>query len=60
LLLYPSSVCEDLWVDCCREEARRVLELPDQKAQGFLVQIAFTRWFLDSAHKVFGEMIMRT
>jgi hypothetical protein len=36
------------------------LELPDQKAQGFWVQIAFTRRFLKHVHEVFGEMTVRT
>jgi hypothetical protein len=37
-----------------------ILELPDQKARGFWVQIAITRRFLEHAHKVFGEMSVRT
>jgi hypothetical protein len=37
-----------------------VLELPDQKARGFLVLIALNRLFLEHAHKVFGEMPVRT
>jgi hypothetical protein len=35
-----------------------VLELPDRKAQVFLVQIGFTRWFSEHAHKMFGEIPM--
>jgi hypothetical protein len=41
-------------------EAGIIVELPDQKARGFLVQIALTQWFLEHAHKVFGEMPVRT
>jgi hypothetical protein len=37
-----------------------ILELPDQKARGFLVLIALERLFLKHAHKVFGEIPMRT
>jgi hypothetical protein len=37
-----------------------ILELLDQKARGFLVPVALTPWFLDSTHKVFGEILMRT
>jgi hypothetical protein len=35
------------------------LELPDQKAQVFLVLIALTRWFPVHVHKVFGEIPVR-
>jgi hypothetical protein len=41
-------------------EAGHVLELPDQKARVFLVLIALTWWILKHAHKVFGEMPVRT
>jgi hypothetical protein len=34
------------------------LELPVQKARGFLILVALSRWFLDSVHKLFGEMIV--
>jgi hypothetical protein len=37
-----------------------VLKLPNQKAQVFLVLIALMQWFFEHAHKVFGEMPMRT
>jgi hypothetical protein len=37
-----------------------VLELPDRKARGFLVPIAFKRLLLEHAYKVFGEMYVRT
>jgi hypothetical protein len=37
-----------------------VLELPDQKARGFLVLIALKRLFLEHGHKLFGEMSVRT
>jgi hypothetical protein len=47
-------------VDCCREEAGIVLELPDQKARGFRVPIALKRLIPEHACKVFGEMPMRT
>jgi hypothetical protein len=36
------------------------LELSDQKAQGFLILIAFTRWFLKHVRKVFDEMSVMT
>jgi hypothetical protein len=41
-------------------EASVVLELPDQKARGFLVQIALKWLFPEHARKVFGEMAVRT
>jgi hypothetical protein len=37
-----------------------ILELPDQKARYFLVLIALKRLFPKHAHKVFGEMSVRT
>jgi hypothetical protein len=37
-----------------------ILELPDLKAQGFLVLIAFKRLFPENAHKLFSEMTVRT
>jgi hypothetical protein len=37
-----------------------VLELPIQKARGFLVLIALKWLFLDHAHKVFDEIPVRT
>jgi hypothetical protein len=40
-------------------EAGVVLELPDQKAQGFLVLIALKRLFSEHAHKIFGEMLVK-
>jgi hypothetical protein len=36
------------------------LELPDRKARGFLVPFAFKRLYPEHAHKVFGEMPVRT
>jgi hypothetical protein len=48
-------VCESL-----QEQAGVILELPDQKARGFLVLIAFKRLFSEHAHKMFGEMPVRT
>jgi hypothetical protein len=47
-------VCELL-----QGEAGVVLELPDQKAQGFLVLIALKRLFSEHAHKIFGEMLVK-
>jgi hypothetical protein len=41
-------------------EVGRLLELLDQKAQVFFVLIALTRWFSEHAHKVFGEIPVRT
>jgi hypothetical protein len=35
-------------------------ELLVQKGQGFLVQIAFPRWFLECAYQVFDEMSVMT
>jgi hypothetical protein len=35
-----------------------ILELPDQKAQGFLVWITLSRWFLEHICKLFGEIPM--
>jgi hypothetical protein len=46
-------------VNHCREEAGINLESPDQKTRGFVVQIAFLRWFLKRAHQVFGEIPVR-
>jgi hypothetical protein len=36
------------------------LELSVQKARGFIVLVILSWWFLDSVHKVFGEMTVRT
>jgi hypothetical protein len=36
-----------------------VLELPDQKAQGFLVPIALKQLFPEHVHKVFGQIPVR-
>jgi hypothetical protein len=41
-------------------EADIVLELLNQKAQVFLVLIAFMRSFSEHVRKMFDEMIMRT
>jgi hypothetical protein len=37
-----------------------VLELPDQKARGFLILISLKRLFFEHARKIFGEMFVRT
>jgi hypothetical protein len=53
---------ESFWFCVCellQGEAGVVLELPDQKAQGFLVLIAFKRLFSEHAHKIFGEMLVK-
>jgi hypothetical protein len=39
--------------------SRSILELSDQKAQGFLVLIALKRMLFERAHHVFGEMAVR-
>jgi hypothetical protein len=41
-------------------EAGVVLELPDQKARGFLDLIFLSGWFAERARKIFGEMPKRT
>jgi hypothetical protein len=41
-------------------ESWSCLELPDQKARGFQVQIALTRRFVKHAREVFDEMLVRT
>jgi hypothetical protein len=53
---------ESFWFCVCellQGEAGVVLELPDQKVQGFLVSIALNRLFFKHAHKVFGEIPVR-
>jgi hypothetical protein len=35
------------------------LELPDQKAWGFIVQIDLRRWYLEHAHQMFSEIHVR-
>jgi hypothetical protein len=47
-------VCESL-----QEEAGIILESPDQKTRGFVVQIALSRLFTEHVHQVFGEMTVR-
>jgi hypothetical protein len=37
-----------------------ILELPDQKSQGFLIPIALKRLFSEHVRKVFGVMHVRT
>jgi hypothetical protein len=41
-------------------ESWSCLELPDQKARGFQVQIGLTRRFVEHAREVFDKMLMRT
>jgi hypothetical protein len=53
--IFARGVCELL-----QELSRSTLELPDQKAQGFLVLIVFNRLFPEHVHKVFGKMPVRT
>jgi hypothetical protein len=36
-----------------------ILELSDKKAQVFLVLVELPWWFLEHAHKVFNEMLVR-
>jgi hypothetical protein len=40
--------------------SRSVLESPDQKTQGCIVEIALKRQSLEHVHMVFGEMPVRT
>jgi hypothetical protein len=47
-------------VDLCRTRLGLTLELPDQKAQDFLVPIALKRLLPEQACKVFVEMFVRT
>jgi hypothetical protein len=51
-----------LWFECelLQGEADIILELLDQKAQGFLVLIALKWLFFEHARKLFGEMSVRT
>jgi hypothetical protein len=42
------------------DKSRIALEQSDQKGWVFWVLIALTRWFLEHAHKVFGEIPVRT
>jgi hypothetical protein len=49
----------DFGVDLCREEASRILESPDQKTQGFVVQIPLPRWILEHTHQVFGKITVK-
>jgi hypothetical protein len=35
------------------------LESLDKKTRGFMVQIARPQWFLERAHQVFDEMLVR-
>jgi hypothetical protein len=37
-----------------------MLELPDQKTRVLLVSIILSCWFSEHAHKVFGEISMKT
>jgi hypothetical protein len=37
-----------------------ILELLNQKARFFTILIVFSRWFLEHARKVFGEISERT
>jgi hypothetical protein len=53
ILSYP------FWCGLLQGESGVVLELPDQKAQVFLVLIALTGRFSKHARKVFDEMPMR-
>jgi hypothetical protein len=36
-----------------------VVELPDKKAQDFLVLIDLNQWFLEHAHTLFDEITMK-
>jgi hypothetical protein len=36
-----------------------ILESPDQKTRGFLIQIVFPRSFSEHVHQLFGEMTER-
>jgi hypothetical protein len=48
-----------VWFSILVGEAGIVLQLSDQKAQVFLVLIAFTRWFPEYFYEVFDEMPVR-
>jgi hypothetical protein len=48
------------WEDSSLSITGVVVELPNQKAQVFLVLIVLTRWFSEHIHKVFGEISVRT
>jgi hypothetical protein len=60
VLLSPSLFLRVIFlVDFCRKKAGRILELPDQKTRGFMVQITQPRWILEHTYQVFGEMSVR-
>jgi hypothetical protein len=54
-------VCLSLSIggESLQEEAGVILQLPDRKAQGFLVLISFKRLFSEYVHQLFGEMPVR-
>jgi hypothetical protein len=63
ILLRSTSLCDlSLSIACelLQEEVSVILELSDQKVQGFLVLIALKRLFVKYAHKLFGEITVRT
>jgi hypothetical protein len=50
-----------LWFECewLQGEAGIVLESSVQKTQGFMIQIALSRWFSERVHQVFDEIPVR-
>jgi hypothetical protein len=59
--LVLSSCCKLRWCACgfLLVVAGIILELSDKKAQVFLVLVELPWWFLEHAHKVFNEMLVR-
>jgi hypothetical protein len=61
MLWLPSLIC--VWISVWIVAGTYfgyTLELPDRKARGFLVLIAFKRLFFEHAHKLLGEISVRT
>jgi hypothetical protein len=58
-VVFGIDLARVLCVKLLQGEVGDILELSDQKARGFLVQISFKRLVLEHARKVFGEMTMR-
>jgi hypothetical protein len=56
ILIFPSDSV--VWI-VAETHPGLTLELPIQKARGFLVSVALSWWFLDNTHKLFGEIPVR-